>query len=121
VVNLTHSPSNRDPAHIPSERQSITPSDDPLQHIYVRYNCRPTNVSPVEDKRGPCGTPTPYLERSALGVWNRTPYWNSAIDTTVVSGHDDLWKARFIALLSGLSGAFDVLDENQVLPATCSS
>jgi hypothetical protein len=40
---------NRDPAHVPSERQSIKPSDDPLQHIYVRYNCRPTNVSPVED------------------------------------------------------------------------
>jgi hypothetical protein len=70
----------------------------------------------ASDKRGPCGTPTPYLERSVLGVWNRTPYWISAIDTTVINGHDDLWNARFIALLSGLSGAFDVLEENQVLP-----
>ncbi|MBB5341471.1 hypothetical protein [Tunturiibacter gelidoferens] len=122
---------NSDPEHVPAERKSISPGDvppnmqnapgynpgdDPLEHIYVRYNCRPSDVPPAADGRSPCGTPTPYFDRSVLGVWNRTPYWISAINIDVIKGHNDLWNARFIALLEGLASAFDVLNEDQVLP-----
>lgn len=108
---------NPDP-NVPIERRSVNPApeDDPLQHVYVRYNCRPLNVGSAPDARGPCGTATPYLDRSALGDWNRTPYWISAIDMNVMNGHNDLWNERFIALLNGLYGAFDSLAAEQVLP-----
>jgi hypothetical protein len=96
----------------------------PLKHIYVRWDCKPVITLPVTnltlrpvqtDTRMPCLTGEPYNSRSDLHVWNRTPYWITALDIDTYEGHSGFWAPSFVQLISSMADALPALTNKQVL------